>query len=308
MNAFNEVMAKNVQALKAATGQESTKFLLAFPEDLGVGKRGHPASLWQDTTVREMVTGCGGTTAAYHSCDFGGQSTKPMRTASNLDGHAELGLVGWPQFDEEGHYKGPLPKACKHGGHEALKGKVKETHKTARAAVNEGLQEAWANLAAANLEDDSGSLPSASKLKGNTDASKDLKEEGKLEKADTGVTRTVKGIDRKCEKAERKAEPEEATSSEDEDGEKRPKLGAGLWGEGPPLKVLVRGKISSFRDGGGLCSPGRWLPEDRQLDKSATAQSVRMRLMQVLTKHEDFGKPPSTLLCFTFSFPRFLVF
>ena len=39
----------------------------------------------------------------------------------------------------------------------------------------------------------------------------------------------------------------------------------GWIGRGPPRMVEFMGKQRAFHDGGGLCSPGRWRPEDRRL-------------------------------------------
>ena len=50
----------------------------------------------------------------------------------------------------------------------------------------------------------------------------------------------------------------DATSDEDEDGAPKPGLGAGWRGVGPPLSVGVGARARKPRDGGGLCSPGRW--------------------------------------------------
>ena len=56
------------------------------------------------------------------------------------------------------------------------------------------------------------------------------------------------------------------TSSEDECGERRALRGSGVLGKGLPLRVTLSGRTKWFSDGAGLCSPGRWRPEDRSLN------------------------------------------
>ena len=286
MDAYTEVLEKCKDALAAATCAENSRFLLVFPEDLGRGVRGRPASLWQCARTRDLIEKAGGTTAVAFSCDFGGDSAKPLRTATNLRGHGRDALRGWPEFDGEGVYTGPLPKVCSHGGHERLEGKRGEKHKTAASAVPPGWQKAFAELAAADLST-RGSFPSASKQEG-------------MKKSASGTPNfNEKKRETEKEKGPEVERDEEATSSEDEDGVKRPKLGAGNWGTGPPLKVLVRGKVTHFRDGAGLCSPGRWLPKDRTLDRSATAQNIRLKILKIIHKYED-ASPLSSVFLFSF--------
>ena len=64
------------------------------------------------------------------------------------------------------------------------------------------------------------------------------------------------------------------TSTDDEDGIERPKRGAGLWGDGPPMQV-EDGVPKDFVDGGGLCSPGRWAPRRRTLPDFAVVNDAR---------------------------------
>ena len=44
-----------------------------------------------------------------------------------------------------------------------------------------------------------------------------------------------------------------------------PPKGTGWWGIGPPVMVHAGSKTRSLEDGLGLCSPGRWRPQDRRL-------------------------------------------
>ena len=53
-------------------------------------------------------------------------------------------------------------------------------------------------------------------------------------------------------------------SDEDEDGFPKQRYGSGVLSLGPPLNCTLMGKTRPFVDGAGLCSPGRWCPEDRR--------------------------------------------
>ena len=44
-----------------------------------------------------------------------------------------------------------------------------------------------------------------------------------------------------------------------------PVRGAGWWGKGAPIQVQAGYKIRAMEDGLGICSPGRWAPEKRNL-------------------------------------------
>ena len=78
------------------------------------------------------------------------------------------------------------------------------------------------------------------------------------------------------------AEAEEPTSDEDEDGVPRPRLGTGVLGTGPLVKVSLGGKVRDFDDGAGLCSPGRWRPDRRNPERSGLALCLRDRLFGLL--------------------------
>ena len=59
-------------------------------------------------------------------------------------------------------------------------------------------------------------------------------------------------------------ESADESSDEDEDGFPKQRLGSGVWGTGPPMVSELMGKRRAFVDGAGLCSPGRWPPEQRK--------------------------------------------
>ena len=61
------------------------------------------------------------------------------------------------------------------------------------------------------------------------------------------------------------AEEEDATSDEDELGQPKLPRGSGWLGHGDPVQVGSGARVKGLRDGGGLCSPGRWSPSRRRL-------------------------------------------
>ena len=86
------------------------------------------------------------------------------------------------------------------------------------------------------------------------------------------------------------------TSDEDEDGMPRTKLGDGVIGRGPPMTVWQNGSRKGFHDGAGLCSPGRWTPELRRVEKLHIMRALRARLVQIV-REMDVKRLVATLAC-----------
>ena len=78
---------------------------------------------------------------------------------------------------------------------------------------------------------------------------------------------------------------DEATSDDVEPRIPKPRRGAGRIGAGSPILVQYQGKTRPFADGAGLCSPGRWLPEQRSVDDVAT--KMRSSLLGLLDAELD---------------------
>ena len=97
---------------------------LDHPEDLGKTPRGTPASIWQFEDTRKVFGEFKAMTAAGHQCQFGVDRAKPTRIWSDILSLKEFGYEGWPIFDQEGWYKGPLPKSCGHNHKEKTIGKT----------------------------------------------------------------------------------------------------------------------------------------------------------------------------------------
>ena len=76
-------------------------------------------------------------------------------------------------------------------------------------------------------------------------------------------------------------EPE--SQSEDEPGQET--TGSEWRGQGPPM-MIGRGPMSrEMNDGASLCSPGRWLPEQRKLPENAVLSEFRELLKQHVVRH-----------------------
>ena len=58
---------------------------------------------------------------------------------------------------------------------------------------------------------------------------------------------------------------EDDATIDEENGQQKPKRGAGWWGHGCPLRTGRGSRHREINDGGGLCSPGRWAPSRRKL-------------------------------------------
>ena len=140
-NLFIQQCARAVQ-LQLAAGKY---FLWEHPEDLGRTSNGEsPASIWQISEVRSLLSEAG-STWAINQCDLGGSSAKPTRLLSNLPAAVPLHM-GWPAFGSSGEYAGPL-KRCKHGWHEPLVGWQDGQYRTSGAeAYPPPLCQYFANL------------------------------------------------------------------------------------------------------------------------------------------------------------------
>ena len=70
-------------------------------------------------------------------------------------------------------------------------------------------------------------------------------------------------------------------------GTTRPKRGAGWWGRGPTLGLHRKGIVTTFYDGAGLPSPGRWAPKQRRLPDDKTAKEIRGIFKKGLAESTD---------------------
>ena len=97
-------------ALNEQLGNGPGLVILEHPEDLGKVGNDMPGSIWQFEAVRKLVDQPGVTTGALRQSDFGTAYQKPTRLVCRLPGIEDHLFVGWPSFDNERRYTGPLPK------------------------------------------------------------------------------------------------------------------------------------------------------------------------------------------------------
>ena len=271
-------------------------FLLEHPEDLGkvykyrqkahsawfgkVDKAIRPASIWQLPQLRAFASSNVVFTRAFHQCAFGAESPKPTRVLTSLVSWKEIGFGQWPQFDDEGLYKGPLPKQCSCGrDHPPLISKdLQGNFNTSAAAayppqmdqfIAESIWHHAATLHQLRLKRPVGKM--AEQVDGN-----EMEEQGDNKDTKEPSNSGAKALDETVEAEKGKSMPTSSTkvnpsvapgSVEDAswDGTggdpqwkgKRKAFQAFSKGvKAAPLQVWYKGKVRRMVDGLGKCSPG----------------------------------------------------
>jgi hypothetical protein len=185
-----------------------------------------------------------------------------------------MGFIGWPEFDDRGTYTGPLPRHCGHKpNHESVGGRdqkgIFETQKLATFA--HPFNQYIATLIANTIT---------------TSRCGALFEAGRMQLAPKNAS-NMQALARLANDTVTREDEDEVTSEEEADGSKKEKFGAGRWGRGVAMSTRKRGRRAVFHDGSGLCSPGRWKPEDRLADPLGRAEIVRTKLWQAMARHMD---------------------
>ena len=91
--------------------------LLTFPGDLGKARLGSPASLWKDPAMLQLSHKGFSRAAFFHKDLAGKRPLKPTGLLTNTDTVLEIEALvqGWPSFDGNGRYSGPLPNKSGEG-------------------------------------------------------------------------------------------------------------------------------------------------------------------------------------------------
>ncbi|CAE8676146.1 unnamed protein product [Polarella glacialis] len=277
----NLLFKRSVKACHAAH-LAGARFLKEHPEDLGRVASGEPASTWQLPCTRQLAEDSDADTVALHQCRWPKvEKRKPTRLMGTVSNLRSMGHAGWPSFNKQGFYLGPLPRHCGHS-HNTLIGRdlAGNFHTAPTAAYPPPMCSALADLFMQDFLLHTVVVRSA-------------------------VTFTPTGGEQVQESVGKKQVPlksaEEAESDLDEDGFTKPRFGSGLWGQGPPLSYVESGKLKHFSDGCGLCSPGRWEPERRQVVGSTLADEVRTGLLKVLHEKLNVKKVIYQLACNQFT-------
>ena len=108
VDAANVLMRRSIDVMKLC-GELHIPFLFEFPEDLGDSRGMSPASAWQLPELKALANETKATRYGVYQSDYGTPYLKPTGFLSTLDFDKTFGVVGWPQIDDEGCYRGPLP-------------------------------------------------------------------------------------------------------------------------------------------------------------------------------------------------------
>ena len=243
---------------------------MEFPEDLGTIRNGinrglRPASLWQWPLLETIRQSQNVNEAGILQSDYGADYLKPTRIM--FKGRLEEGAhyPGPPQFDELGHYIGPIPQfsAASLGLRTLARTSSDTCFRTSGTAAWPSL---LCKLAAKHLN--TGWLAFLARLplgKSFADfpmAASDFVEEGSTPAASVPPFVTF-----------------------------LPQSGFWVGGHGTPRQTYVLGKVKPFHDGAGLTSAGRWAAKDRQYPSGRRWDSLREDIYKLLTGHKtDDGK------------------
>ena len=250
-------------------------FLAEHPEDLGTtDDLQQPASIFAMEELHKLCQQTGAITAAFHQCPWGAPSSKPTRVVSTLDLEADSSNClyhSWPKFDKKGFYLGPLPRKCGHN-HKALLGRTADgsAFKTSASASYPAAMCQWIVSMIVRFCQ--------------------RPKEG-VEPSDKCGTTSSLGS---TFPPHPPASLTEESSEEEEPGVPKQRLADHIPGFGPPLKAVWAGKVRELHDGGGLCSPGRWLPGRRKLCSWKKVESVGSSLSKLL--FQTLGEPAK--VCF----------
>ena len=274
-------------------------FLAEHPEDLGKCTDGStPASIWSLDEMRTLQQTTKAKTRAFHQCHWGAESSKPTRAIGTLDMEDPDGrnvlFSAWPSFDVQGLYTGPLPRVCGHSRHKPIirTNSGQGTFRTAAAAAYPPAMCTWiVNMVIrfCSLPKEGVVLPQAAEA-----VQEKLEPQTSTENVDTSARA---GEDAPAMIVDTTAVVD-LSSDEDEDGIKKPRIEDHLGGFGPPMMACWSGKSRPMHDGGGLCSPGRWLPRHRKKCSWGCTEAVLASLLSLLRENlSDIPKICVGLAC-----------
>ena len=100
-------------ASKALQRGRRIAVVFEHPENVGSHRLATLVSVFQLEHLRGIVKSQAWSTFAFHQCDFNAHSSKPTRLVTNV-GVPSFSFTGWPVFDKNDNYLGPLPTSCCH--------------------------------------------------------------------------------------------------------------------------------------------------------------------------------------------------
>ena len=135
----NQLVKFSWDVLASVSQQSKARFCLGLtehPEHLG---RVHahnvasmPASIWDMSEARTLAAE-GWQTRVFHQSPMGAFTAKPTRILYNEGAFDDWGVQGWPSFDSNGKYTGPLAPISNEKGHSIIR-KAGDTGPFATAA------------------------------------------------------------------------------------------------------------------------------------------------------------------------------
>ena len=213
-----------------------------------------------NATISGSVGIRGSHTFAIFQCEFGAQTPKPTRFVTDLSGFEGPTHSGSPQFNKNWKYQGPLPTHCpRPDSHEQLIGQDAQGNwKTGPAAHYPGplclflakaIVATWHQSSVASVES---SLTSGdSRLK-----SASLNDSFNHREMGTADQQTL-------DQGHSNLALEALDMDVEEVAIEQCNVVVDSGCIGPPLVASYAGRSEEFCDGFGLCSPGRWHPNNR---------------------------------------------
>ena len=282
----NFFVTKSIEAASKSL-QHGGHFLLEHPEDLGQVQGECPGTIWQWDEVLDLLTFPGVITFAIHQCMFGGQTPKPTRFMTSLPVDDKRCFMKLPRFDKAGLYLGPLPRDCGHTHSEKLIGKSEKGWRTSpSAAYPAGLCEFLANqILSAQTACGRGSKNLSAKRKASTlnvGVGASTCNISSTDIVATDIVAVDGGVPPSNDDVGSGALSSSSNSALDNsisDNAMCSSLSVGCGVDddsfdvsrcknfGPPMMVEWAGVHRPFVDGFGLCSPTRWPPASRGLDR-----------------------------------------
>lgn len=305
----SNILVRFTESMLLAINDEMDKrFCLGVtehPEDLGRVNRldaaSCPASIWRLPSFHSLVAGGKWKTGAFHQGPFGSKTSKATRLIYSECAFDDLVTPGWPTFDSDGMYTGPLPTMSNDPGMTIVrqKGETGAFSSGPTASYPPALCERMARhmlSAATTSQREGANTRVASSMIVPSDIVQGFPPSPSLGLPTMASTSSSMPTSSGIGNAAVDSFPGESHSSffadlsGDEDTQEDPSLQEatlplfddfsedscmvkkGWWGVGPPIRV--KGKLGRYlRDGGGFCSPGRWRPENRVLPPKASLVS-----------------------------------
>ena len=245
------LLAERAWELYFLAHEIGSTYLGEFPEDLGATSTGVPASFWQMQQFQEVLAFKDSQTFAIFQCEYGAQTPKPTRFITDLIGFEGPLHLGSPQFSKGWKYLGPLPTQCPHpGSHDQLIGQDDQGNwKTGPAAHYPGpLCLFLAKAIVATWRQSSVASVGSGLTRGATYANQQPADQQLGSPTDQDHSElALRALD---------VDLEEVTVECSD-----VVIDSGCMG--PPLLASYAGRSEEFCDGFGLCSPGRWHPNNR---------------------------------------------